>query len=211
MLFRVGTLALIALLVAGCASAGPSWSFGAPLTSPTPVAAGSPSVARAPSAAPSADAPSAAPASTPEPSAAPAPTPEPSAAPAPTPPLTAEAVSHDTATLSEFRIALASPTLAAGTDTFSVTNAGTIAHEFVIKRSTVSDAALPTKADGTVDEESAELGDVGEVEIATPGTTKDLAEDLAPGTYVFFCNIPGHYAGGMHGSFTVVATAAAAP
>lgn len=113
------------------------------------------------------------------------------------------AVHEDAATLSEFKIALASDTLAAGNDTFTVKNAGTIAHEFVIKRSTLSDSALPTKADGTIDEESTELGDVGEVEIETPGSSKDLAANLEPGTYVFFCNIPGHYAGGMHGTFTV--------
>ncbi len=129
------------------------------------------------------------------------------ATPAPTPP---PAVHEDTATLTEFKIALASTTLAAGKDTFVVTNSGTIGHEFVIKRASVSDTALPIKADGTVDEESSELGDVGEVEIATPGATKNLAENLTAGTYVFFCNIPGHYAGGMHGTFTVTGPAPAA-
>ena len=120
-------------------------------------------------------------------------------------PAPAAAVHKNAATLTEFKISLASPTLAAGKDTFVVTNSGTIGHEFVIKRASLSDGSLPLKADGTVDEESSELGEVGEVEIATPGETKNLAENLTPGAYVFFCNIPGHYAGGMHGTFTVTA------
>ena len=206
---RVGTLAVAALLAAGCSSAGtaPSWSFGAPPTSRAASVSGSPATASAPPSAvtPSAASPAAAsPAATAPAASAPAAS---ATAAGATPPVTATAVSHDTATLSEFKIALASTTLAAGSDTFTVTNAGTIGHEFVIKRTTASDSALPTKADGTIDEESPELGEVGEVEIATPGTTKDLAQDLAPGTYVFFCNIPGHYVGGMHGSFTVVGAA----
>jgi uncharacterized cupredoxin-like copper-binding protein len=194
---RVGTTAIIAIIVAGCSgAAGPAWTFGPPVGTPMPTAASA--VTGATAAASVLPAPASASADTPSPT----PTPLPAA----TPPLTSAAVHDDTATLYEFKITLASDTLAAGSDTFKVTNAGTIGHEFVIKRTGLTDSALPTKADGTIDEESPELSQVGEVEIATPGATKDLAENLAPGTYVFFCNIPGHYAGGMHGSFTVTSS-----
>jgi uncharacterized cupredoxin-like copper-binding protein len=36
-----------------------------------------------------------------------------------------------------------------------------------------------------------------------PGTTKTLTIDLAPGHYVFLCNLPGHYQSGMHVDVTV--------
>jgi uncharacterized cupredoxin-like copper-binding protein len=109
-----------------------------------------------------------------------------------------------TATLTEFKIALEPVTLLAGTDTFTVVNAGTIGHEFVVRKTDLAADALPHKADGTVDESAPELIDVGEVEIPDAGATETLELALEPGRYVFFCNIPGHYVGGMHGSFTVV-------
>jgi uncharacterized cupredoxin-like copper-binding protein len=44
----------------------------------------------------------------------------------------------------------------------------------------------------------------GEVSIAA-GTTAETAIELSvPGTYIFACHIPGHYAYGMHGTITVV-------
>jgi plastocyanin len=41
---------------------------------------------------------------------------------------------------------------------------------------------------------------------ATPtftGGTRTLAVNLKPGTYTFFCSVPGHRAGGMQGTITV--------
>ena len=37
-----------------------------------------------------------------------------------------------------------------------------------------------------------------------PGTTMMLSLDLAPGHYAVLCNLPGHYAMGMHQDFDVV-------
>ena len=43
----------------------------------------------------------------------------------------------------------------------------------------------------------------GEVSIPA-GTTAETAIELSvPGTYIFACHIPGHYAYGMHGTITV--------
>ena len=36
-----------------------------------------------------------------------------------------------------------------------------------------------------------------------PGATKTITIDLKPGHYVLFCNLPGHYAAGMHQDFWV--------
>ena len=46
----------------------------------------------------------------------------------------------------------------------------------------------------------------GEVLGATPtftGATKTLSLNLPPGTYTFYCSVPGHEAAGMKGTLTV--------
>jgi uncharacterized cupredoxin-like copper-binding protein len=92
--------------------------------------------------------------------------------------------------------------VAAGTVTFTVANDGAIHHEFVV----VTGDPTGTKGDepGRVSEsghiggeEGPEIGDIA------PGGTETLVANLSPGTYTAMCNLPGHYAGGMHFQFTV--------
>ena len=53
-----------------------------------------------------------------------------------------------------------------------------------------------------IDEDTAgtNVGETGDMET---GATQTLTLDLAPGHYVFVCNLPGHYQQGMHASLTV--------
>ena len=44
-------------------------------------------------------------------------------------------------------------------------------------------------------------GDSGEL---APNVLKMVKVDLAPGSYILLCNVPGHYAAGMAVPFTVV-------
>ncbi len=68
-------------------------------------------------------------------------------------------------------------------------------HEMVIAKAD-PDSALPyDSADSKVDEGSvASLGEVAELD---PGKSGTLDVVLEPGTYVLFCNVPGHYDSGM--------------
>ncbi len=98
----------------------------------------------------------------------------------------------------EFSLVSATSTAPAGTLTFSITNNGTIVHEFVVLKTDAPAAGVPVE-NGQASEE----GDLGEAEDIAPGTTKALTLNLAAGHYVLACNIPGHYQAGMHTDFTV--------
>jgi uncharacterized cupredoxin-like copper-binding protein len=55
---------------------------------------------------------------------------------------------------------------------------------------------------GVVSEDTAGLTVVDEVEDIAVGATPSLTVDLPAGHYVVICNLPAHYAGGMHTDFT---------
>jgi hypothetical protein len=111
-------------------------------------------------------------------------------------------------TLHDFKI-VSSTSVSSDTDVvFQVQNRAPATHEFVIVRSDLPPDQLPIATDGlSVDEEKLRpAGEIGEVDT---GTTETLAIHLAPGRYVFFCNLEGHYLGGMHGVLEVSDGAAA--
>lgn len=96
-------------------------------------------------------------------------------------------------------------TAEAGPVTISAPNDGNVVHELVLAKTSTQPGGLPTTSDGTVDEAKLESQEevAGEIADVEPGATKQVALKLTPGKYVMFCNIPGHYAQGMYGSFTV--------
>jgi len=120
------------------------------------------------------------------------------------------AVPIDT-TLNEWSVTNAPITVRAGEVKFVTKNAGAIVHEFVIVKTDLDPASLPTltasdtlpegHAVGDVDEEA--VSSPGEIEDINPGATKDATFRLTPGKYVLICNLAGHYAQGMRVGFTV--------
>ena len=88
--------------------------------------------------------------------------------------------------------------LGTGRVTLRVHNAGPDIHELLVAR-VGGGAPLPLRLDGlTVDEDRIQAATLGNLEPGAPGVTRDLTVDLTPGRYVLFCNMYGHYRGGMH-------------
>lgn len=110
--------------------------------------------------------------------------------------------SNVTVNLSEFRIDLSSESLPAGPVTFDVANQGTVLHNLrIAATTTAADELSVSDATLMVDESQAQV--VGSSQNLAAGESESLSVSLAPGSYVLFCNIPGHYQAGMHTSFTV--------
>lgn len=113
-----------------------------------------------------------------------------------------EATGDVDVTLSDFTIAVEPGSVAAGTVTFEVTNDGPSVHEFVVFKTDLDPAELPTNAEGAVQEDE-EFEPVDEIEDIPKGAEPSLELDLEAGSYVLVCNIPGHYRQGMRTGFTV--------
>lgn len=110
--------------------------------------------------------------------------------------------------LTEWAVSVQPTSAEAGKITFKARNTGTEAHEFVIIKTDLALTDLPTKADGSIDEEGAGIEVIDEIEEFAAGTTPSLEVDLAAGNYVFVCNVVDskgdvHYRNGMRNSFKV--------
>jgi hypothetical protein len=109
-----------------------------------------------------------------------------------------------TATESDFTIRLSTSRASAGPISIVVRNRGPSPHELVVFRTTLPLGALPIGSDGNVNEESPKVEKVADsgTNIA-PGQSRTLYAILTPGSYVFICNLPGHYRLGMHAALVV--------
>jgi hypothetical protein len=84
----------------------------------------------------------------------------------------------------------------------SVRNRGPDAHELIVVHERSS--RLPLRRDGsTVSEERLEPVIVGTLEAGQPGSVRKLRLHLSRGRYQLFCNMSGHYLGGMHTTLVV--------
>ncbi len=108
-------------------------------------------------------------------------------------------------TQTEWSIALDSYTHAAGDITFNLTNAGTIAHEFLVVKTGKLATELLSSVDVTTHRiDEAKIKVVNEQPEYAPGTPGSVTVTLTPGHYVVMCNIEAHYKAGMYADFTVV-------
>ncbi|MDX1801586.1 MAG: hypothetical protein R3303_11695 [Marinobacter sp.] len=94
-------------------------------------------------------------------------------------------------------IKLDTSSVPAGKVTFEVTNSSRVmVHEMVVAPVADKNTPLPySRETQKVDEDKA--GHLGEVAELEPGDSGALTLTLKPGTYILYCNIPGHYALGM--------------
>ena len=107
------------------------------------------------------------------------------------------------ATEKDFAIGLDAKSSSSGETTFNVHNDGPSTHEFVVFKTDLAQDALPVGDDGNVDEEGEGVTHIDEIEDIGNGCDASLTVDLDPGNYVLICNLPGHYAAGMHAEFTI--------
>ena len=112
--------------------------------------------------------------------------------------------------LQEWSVNPASQSAPAGDITFRVTNDGPDdIHEFVVLKTDLDAAALPTDDTGAVDESGEGITVEDEIEDIPVGETQELTVTLDAGSYVLICNIydetemEAHYEMGMRIPFTV--------
>ena len=102
----------------------------------------------------------------------------------------------------DFRIIVSPARVRAGTVRLLLRNQGPDTHELLIVRS--SRSTLPLRSDGlTVNEAALDHETVGVVEGKEPGTVEEVLLHLKPGRYELFCNMAGHYLGGMRAQLVV--------
>jgi len=107
------------------------------------------------------------------------------------------------ATLATMGITATPADAPAGVVTFSVTNTSkdTI-HEMVL--ALIATPGTPLIYDSNLEKVNEDAGQhLGEVAELEPGAAGKLSLTLKPGTYILYCNIPGHYVAGMWTLFTV--------
>ena len=108
-------------------------------------------------------------------------------------------------TILDFKLVATSHAVPAGSLRLTLQNRGPSTHELVVIRTDRPADSLPLLPDGlTVDEDASSIRVVDEDSDIPIGATAVLDLRLARGRYVLFCNLSGHYLGGMH--LSLVAT-----
>lgn len=112
--------------------------------------------------------------------------------------------------LQEWAVLPSADSAPAGEVTFVAVNEGPDdVHEFVIIKTDLDPADLPTDASGAVDEAGEGIEVIDEIEDIPVGESAEVTVTLEAGNYVLICNIyteseqEAHYAMGMRAAFTV--------
>jgi uncharacterized cupredoxin-like copper-binding protein len=102
----------------------------------------------------------------------------------------------------DFHIATTTGHVAAGVVELRVHNGGPDQHELIVVAERRGE--VPLRTDGlTVNEEKIQSLEPGSLEPAEAGATRYLRVRLAPGRYLLFCNMAGHYMSGMRTTLVV--------
>ena len=105
--------------------------------------------------------------------------------------------------VSEWAVGVDASEAVAGEVKFTIENAGTIPHEFIVVKTDIAPGEIPLGENNRFDEEGEGLTAIGEIKEWDPGTTGTVTLELEPGKYQLLCNIAGHYKNGMYTPFTV--------
>jgi uncharacterized cupredoxin-like copper-binding protein len=106
--------------------------------------------------------------------------------------------------LEDFKVRQDPAVVPAGTVSFRIRNQGPTTHEVIVVRTDRAPDKLPLQRDGlTVNEDAPGIDLLDEVEGLDIDDRQTLVLDLAAGNYVLYCNLEGHYLGGMHEALTV--------
>ena len=106
--------------------------------------------------------------------------------------------------LSDYHVALPSTSIAAGQVTLNVSNAANQQHELLVFKSDLAPSAYPTTSDGDINEDGPGITKISDGDNLDLAAAQTRSVDLTqPGTYLFVCNLPGHFARGMYSVVTV--------
>ena len=115
-------------------------------------------------------------------------------------PESAPSGSQVVAEMTDYKITVNVPSVKAGKIKLGVRNIANMEHSFQVLK---TDLAPDKLAVDGASAKAKEDGKVGDIPSIAAGKSAALTVDLAPGKYVFICNIAGHYQLGMHTGFTV--------
>ena len=107
-----------------------------------------------------------------------------------------------TGEVKEWKVSVDADTVPAGQVTFEIANNGTIGHEFLVVKTDIAPGDIPVDGDH-FPEDAAGITVIDEIGEFPAGETQSLVLTLEPGAYQLVCNLPAHYAAGMHTSFIV--------
>ena len=107
-----------------------------------------------------------------------------------------------TGSVKEWAVTVDAAGATAGDVSFTITNDGSIEHEFLVVKTDIPDGEIPI-VDDAFPEDAEGVEVIDELEGFAPGESGTLTVALQPGNYQLVCNIPSHYKAGMHTAFVV--------
>ena len=106
--------------------------------------------------------------------------------------------------VSEWSVSVDPASAPAGDVSFTIDNAGTTGHEFLIVKTDIAPGEIPLDGDH-FPEDADGIEVIDEIGEFPADTTETLDVTLDAGSYQLVCNLPGHYSSGMFTGFEVEA------